>query len=173
MPSSFDFGPARLESGVVDEIEGAVHVLLELTRVVDKDQPGLERHGVGGNHVAPAQLDPVDAHLPRGPVDGKLDRHGGLGAPGAPIGADRRAVGENAARAGVDGRRPVDAGDAAQIAERRERPEDREIGAEARHVGHPKREERAIAVEGKLDFIVAVAAVVVAQESPRSAHRSI
>ena len=53
---------------------GKLHILLELAAVVGEDEPGLERHRVRRNEIAPPDLDAVDAELVGGDIDHLLDR---------------------------------------------------------------------------------------------------
>ena len=57
------------EAVPVGERQRLVHDGFELAAVVDRSVRRLVRHRVGRDEVAPAQLDPIDAHLARGAVD--------------------------------------------------------------------------------------------------------
>ena len=116
LPRLRDFGAALLEAGEVGELERHVHALLELAAVVGEGEPGLERHGVGRDVVAPPQLGRIDAELVGGEIDHALDHIGRLGPAVAAIGPHRVGVGEHRGHVGMHGGRAVDAGERAEIA---------------------------------------------------------
>ena len=106
---------ARLEALGVGKLQRQVHVLLELAAVVGEGQPGLERHGVGRNVVAPAQLGRIDAEFVGGEIDHALDHVGRFRPAVAAIGPHRIGVGEHPGDVDMDRRRAVDAGERAGI----------------------------------------------------------
>ena len=81
----------------------------EIAAVIGRAVRRLVRHRLGRDVVAPAQFDPVDAHLARRGIDQPLHVVIRLGPPGAAIGPDRGRVGEHAFGVHLDQRRLVDA----------------------------------------------------------------
>jgi len=143
-------GAARRIPRPVRQLQRGVHVLLELAAVIGVDEPGLVRHRLGRDEVAPAQRDPVDAGLARGNVDDPLDGVGRLGPAGAAVGRGGVAVGEDPGDGRMDVRRPVGAGEAAEIVGRDVDAAHREMGAEIGDRGDAEREEDAVLVERQL-----------------------
>ena len=66
-PAGAGLGAPRLEPSKISEFKRDIHVLLELAAIVGEDQPGLERHRLGRDRVAPAQFDRIDAESRRPP----------------------------------------------------------------------------------------------------------
>ena len=136
----------------------------ELARIVVHARRRLVGHLAGRDVVAPAQLDPVDAHLARRRVDQPLHVVVGLGPAGAAIGADRRGVGEHHLGVHLHRRRRVDVDQVLhRVGGRRHRRID--VGAGIAGAGEPHGEEAAVLVERQLGDALVVAAVMVAQEA--------
>ena len=125
-----------------------VHDRLEVARIVGQPDRGLERHLVGPDQVAPAQLDPVDAGLGRRLVDQQFEEIFRFRPPGAAIGAGRDGVGEHAFGAVGEQRGLVDADDvAADHHGHRPRPHRGQIGPHVAERVDLEREEIAVLVE--------------------------
>ena len=91
--------------GLEHEVQGA----RVLARVVGGAGDRLVGEVVGRDEVAPSQLGRVHVELLRQVVHGALDERGRLRAPRSAVGADRRRVGDHAAKAEVHARDHVDA----------------------------------------------------------------
>ena len=83
-------------------------------------------------------------------IDQALEQIGGLGPPGAAIGADRHRVGAHALDVDVDRRDRIEAGDEVCRARRDEAAKRREIGAEIGDDGDAQAEEAAVLIEREL-----------------------
>ena len=116
---------ALIESRMVGNIESRIHIAFERAAIVRKGQPGLEWHLLRRDHVAPAELDPVDPHFARCLVDRALDRVGGFRPPRAPIGRYRGCVREQAGDLDAYRWRAVNPCQATDIRNRREGPKKR------------------------------------------------
>ena len=77
---------AGRETGAVDEVRRHRHVAGEIAAIVVEDERRAERHRLGRDQVAHAQLERVEPELARGDVDRALERIGRLRPPGAAIG---------------------------------------------------------------------------------------
>ena len=156
---------ATLEAGPVHLGQRRVHDLLEVAAVVGLLHRRHVGHGGGGDHVAAAECDAVDAHLARRGIDQPFDDVVALRPPGPAIGVDRDGVGERAEHVGVDGLEVVDAGeDLRPGAGRDERRVVRQVRPHVGDVADAHGEERAVLVERQLTLPDVVAAVRVRQE---------
>ncbi len=126
---------------------------------------GLERHGLGRDHVPPPQLDTVEAELARRPVERAFDRERNLRPPRTPIGGDRGRVREDRQNGHADRRRLVDARDAARIEDRRETAEEREVGAHAGIGERPQPQQVALLAEGQLGDPAVLARMLVGEQA--------
>ena len=163
---------ARLRAALGEPRDvGASHPLVEdlfeFAAVIGEGQPGLERHRLGRNEIAPAQLGRIDAGLVGGEIDQPLDHIGGFRTAVAAIGPHRVGVRVHGRDIGMDRGRAIDPGERAQIVE-----EVRRAGLQVRaHVGdglHPHAEERAVLVERKLGVGDVVARLGVAEKGLRA-----
>ncbi len=157
---------ARLEALDV----GALHRILEqageVAAVVVDAGRRLERHFLGLDEIAPAQLEPVDAEFGRGEVHRALHAERAFGASGAAIGGDQRGVGEHALGRHFEQRRAVHADDVlGDVDGRQQRAEGRAVAAEIAVAGEAHRLDQAVFVEGDFDGHVVVAAVMVGHET--------
>ena len=142
---------------------------LEVARIVGQPDRGLERHLVGPDQVAPAQLDPVDAGLRRRLVDQQLEEVLRLRPPGAAIGAGRDGVGEHAFGAVGEQRGLVDADDvAADHHGHRPRPHGGEIRPHVAERIDLEREEIAVFVEREREVDRHRPPLVVGEEALRA-----
>ncbi len=158
-------GPAGREAGEIGMFQRCVQHMSKFAAVIGLAHRRAVRHRRGGYHIAPAQLDPVDLHLPRRRVDQPFDQIVRLRPAGAAIGVHRRGVGEHADDVGVDRLETVDAGQHAGAGEGRDiRREGREIGAHVRQIAGAQGEEFPLRVHGDLADGQIVAALGVAQE---------
>ena len=107
--------PPLLEAVRFGKRQRAIHVGLEIARVVDEAERGGERELFAADHVAAAQLHAVDAEIFRRRVDQPFDHERRLRPSRAAIGRGRLAVAERAAHLDMGGGRPVDAGERAEI----------------------------------------------------------
>ena len=167
LPRWRDSRAARREARDVGELERHVHVLGELAAVIGEGEPGLERHGVRRNGVAPAQLHRIEAQLIGREIDQPLDHIGGFGTAVAAIGPHRIGMGEHGRDVGMQGRRPVDARERADIGDEG-LAADLQIGAEIGDGLHAHGQEIAVAVERELGIGDVVARLRVAQEGLRA-----
>ena len=150
---------------------GALHPLVEdlfeFAAVIREGEPGLERHRLGRNEIAPAQFHRIDAGLVGGEIHQPLDHIGGLRAAIAAIRPHRVGVRVHGRDIGMDRGRAIDPGQRAQIVE-----EVRRAGLQMRaHVGdglHPHAEEHAVLVERKLGVGDVVARLGVAEKGLRT-----
>ena len=163
---------ARLRAALGEARDvGALHPLVqdlfELAAVVGESEPGLVRHRLRRNEIAPAQFHRIDAGLVGGEIDQPLDHIGGLRTAVAAIRPHRVGVRVDGRDVGMDGGRAIDAGERAQIVEEVRRA-GLQVGA---HVGdrlHPHAEERAVLVERKLGVGDVVARLGVAEKGLRT-----
>ena len=81
---------ALREPGDVGAAHPLVEDLFELAAVIGESEPGLERHRLGRNEIAPAQLGRIDAGFVGGEIDQPLDHIGRFRAGRCP---DRAAPG--------------------------------------------------------------------------------
>ena len=118
------------------------------------------------DHVAAADLNPVDAHLCRRNVDQPLEHESRLRPSSTAISVDRHGVGENHLDLAVDGRRGVDAGKQWTIKVGRDvGPERRDVAAEIGDGLDPQSEKLAVGVERELSLGDVIAAVSVRDKS--------
>ena len=167
-PSLRGVAPPVLEAPGFGERERAVHVGLEIARVVDEAERGGEGELVAADHVSSAELQAVDAEVFRRGIDQPLDHERRFRPPGAAIGRGRLAVAQRAPDLDMGRGRPVDAGERAQIVHRRTRAERREIGADIDHGSDAEADEAVISVERQLRIGDVVAPVIVAQMAFRA-----
>jgi hypothetical protein len=142
-------------------------LLFKIAAVIGEGEPGLERHRLGRNVVAPAQLGGIDAELVGGEIDEALDHVGRLGAAVAAVGSHRIGVGEHGGHIGVDRRRAIDAGERADIA-CKSRHSGLQVGTDAGNGFHPKGEKIARTVERQLGLGDVVARLCVAEKRFRA-----
>ena len=137
---------------------------VEIAHVIKLARGAAVGEGVGGDEVLPPELPGVHAKDTRRVVHRPLEREDRLGPPRAPIGIDRRGVGEDPLH--VEPRRLAVVDPHQHLGE--EARLDvlgiaRIVGAQVRHVPHPVGQEPVIGVEGKLRLAHEVAARVVRQ----------
>ncbi len=113
------------QTGVARRLQHRVERLLVLAGVVGRPALGDQRERLGLQQVAAAHLGRVHADLGGEEVHRALDRRGGLRAPGAAVGRDRRGVRDEHPRPRLDLLDVVDAG-------RHHAREHRQHGAEPR-----------------------------------------
>ncbi len=112
--------PARLgaaggKAGIVRLDQAVLQVLAEVAAVIGVDQRRLIGHGLGRDHVAPAQFGAVDPELASGKIDHGLDHIGGLGPAGAAVGAGQHGVAEDRGDFGMDRRNHIRAREHADV----------------------------------------------------------
>ena len=156
-------GAPALESGEIGERQCHVHALLELAAVVGEGEAGFERHGIRRDVVLAPQFRGIDAELVSGEIDHPLDHIGGLGPAITAIRPHRVGVREHGGDVGMDGGRPIDAGERADVAGEG-RHAGLQVGADAGSRVHAQAEKDAVAVERKLGVGDIVARLSVAQK---------
>ena len=144
---------------VTDQLERPVERGRVVAGVVGEAGDRLVGELVGRDVVAAPDLDPVDPDRPGQRVHRPLEGVGGLGAPRAPVGVGRRAVGEHAGALEVVRRHVVHA-----VVQ--ERPEQRDpgrdqlqVGAHVRQQVGPHRSDPAVGVGGQLHVLDLAAAL--------------
>ena len=115
--AGFRLRPAGGEAVIVGQGQTVFQVFGEIAAVVGKGEPRLERHGLGRDGVEAADFGAVDAELAGRRIDHALNDIGRFRPPGAAIGAGTLGVGHDAGGFGIQSRRPVGAGDAAEAVE--------------------------------------------------------
>ena len=154
-------GP-RLIARHVGELDGHVHVLLELAAVIERPNRALVRQCGFREHVLAPQLDTIDAQLARRLVDQPLDQVDRLGPAGTSIGRRRVGVGEHAHHVDVGLGDQVDAKHRADHAEWRQQIAiGADIGADVGDHVEAQRHELVVLVERQLDLADIVATVLV------------
>ena len=155
---------ARRVAGQVRGLDGQVHVLREVAGIVIGPERRLVGEGGGGNEVAAAQLDRVDAEFLGGGLDGALDQVDRFRPPGAPIRRGRIGVGQHRVDRDVRGLDVVDAGHGLDLPERRQQlPVGGDVGADAGQHVQAQAEDPAIRIQSERDLAHVVAAVLVGQ----------
>ncbi len=160
----FRRGAPRLETVELGHLRGLLHVAFEFAAVVGEGERGLVRHRLGRDQVDPAQLVRTDAEFARGDIDDALDRIGRLRPAGAAIGRGRHGVGQDAARLRVHRRDVIDAGGAADIADRPTGAAG-DIGAEIRVPAQPQRGEFVLGIEPQFHRDAHLARLLVGEEA--------
>ena len=162
-PASFRFRAARLEARPVRRVERRIHCGRVVAAVVGNADGVRIRHRSGGDQVASAKRDPVEAVLVRGEVDQPLDHIDDLGPAGAAIHRRGRGIGQHRASA------EVDRGDAVDPLGHREPLAKRQVvdreGSEVDRVDAPQGEETAFRVEGQRGLRDEVAGMAVGEEA--------
>ena len=158
--------PALFESVPVRGLDCAREEAREVAGIVGRADRRRVRQFLRPDLVAPAQFDRIDADLPRRGVDEPFHVVVALRPAGAAIGADRRSVGEDAARRHLHQRRAVGA-DAVlgDVEGRHHRPERRQVCAHVAEPGDAHGKEAALAVEGEFGMHGAVPAVMIGGEA--------
>ena len=145
--------------------EAILQVLAEIAAVIGVGERGLERHGVGRNGVAPAQLGRIDRQLAGGEIHHGLQHIGRLRPAGAAVVAGHHGVGEHARHLDMDGGDHVGAGQHAQIVGGRSGVAvGAVIGADIGERAHPQGQKAALPVERELGLADIVAAMLVGQD---------
>ena len=151
--------------------ERQIHVLFELAAIIGEGEAGLERHRLGRDDVAAPDLDRIEAGFGGREIDHALDDVGRLRPAVAAVGAHRMRVGEDRRHVHMDGRRAIDAGQGAEIGDRRALSAALQIGADIGDVRHPEAEEPPLLVEGELGLGDEIAPLCVGQERFRAGAR--
>ncbi len=164
LTARFGVGATGGETVEFGDLGGLLHVAFEFAAVVGEGEGGLVGHCLGRDQVATAQFVRADAEFPRGDVDDALDRVGRFGTARASIGGGGHSVGQDAARLSVDCGDLVDAGGAADVA-------DRPTGA-AGHVGTEihvpaqfQRGEFVLGIQRQFDCDAHLARLLIGQEA--------
>ena len=161
-----------LARGVAVPIGGdqrLVHHSGKFAAVVQHARRRAIRHLLRLDMVAPAQFDPVDAHLARRGLHQALHVIVALGPSRAAIRADRRRVGEHAFRRNLDQRRGVHADDVLhRVHRRRNGGGVAEPRAEIAVAGHAQCQEFAVRVQCQFRGHLMVTAMAVGQKAFRS-----
>ena len=146
----------------VGELQRLVHHGVVVAAVVQHAERVLVGQLLRLEQVAAAQLDAVEAELPRGDVDQPLHHVHHLGPAGAAVGPGRRGVAQHAAGAEMGGRHPIDARhDLDALLDHRVVAGAR---AEIADVVAAHREEIAVGIERELGLDREVAALIVAEQ---------
>ena len=160
---------ARRETVPIGHGEGARHVAGEVAGVVGESHGRAIGELLAPDHVAPAQLDPVDGKLRCRELDQPLDDQRRLRPAGAAIGRGRDRIGHRAAHAHMRRRDVVERGrDPARIVERH--IGDR-VRADIADMIDRERQHAARAVERELRFGHEVPPLVVGEEGFRTVAR--
>ncbi len=165
-PALFRFGAPLREARIVGELHAVLEILAEVAAVVGVDQRGLVGHGGGRDHVAAPQLGAIDTQFARREIHHGLEHIGGLGAPGAAIGAGQHGVGQDAVDLDMRGRDHVGAGQHPDIVGRRAGAAvGMVIGAEIGVGAGTEADEFAVRIERELGLGDVVAAMLVRQQA--------
>ena len=155
----------RLEALPVGQRQALVQDLLESAAVVDLRHRVLVRKLLGPDHVAAAQLGPIQPHLARGGVHQALDDVDGLGPARAAIGAGGRVVGQDGADLQAHAGDVVDAG--ADPRPDDQRNGQRRVGGIGTHIGqraHTQRQHLAARIQRQFGMADLAAAMRGGQE---------
>src|SRR6185437_240247 len=163
------FALAFLETRVVGGVERLLEYTEEVTAVVRHVRCGFEGQVAFADHIAPTQVEAVDAEFGRGKIERALDVVIAFGSARAAIGRDKRRVGENAFGRNFDQRRTVHTGDVFDLVSgRQQRPKLGEIAAHVAVSGQADRKNMRIVVECHFNDHVLRATVMVRYETTRA-----